>query len=413
MRARSQAALCAPARPGGGLKQARVLTPAFATLFLGLLCSIVNLNLFALVPYYLELRGTSERFYGLAGGMLGLGGVGAMALFGSLADRTSRRAAVLRALGVVSVGNLLALGAMDAAPEWYLVAIVLQGVMGGVGLPLVFVWASELSPRERRTEAFAWLGIAGLTGDALGPLLGEALLSTQPVPDSPEAFRAVFVAAILVWPLSVAFFLAAPDAAPPAPDTAERGLAGLLRLPELRLTLIATVAFGGALGVMASLGKNFVASIGLSFVTVLLAAHATGAVLARLCLSWILQRFSPAQLVLRGFFGVAASMVLLALTRGYGLLALSGLVYGVSHGVLFPSLMSRLVDFGGTGTAGRAATLYMGTFSLGMGLWPTLAGFVLGRVGFPPLFLLIALGCVLSALLCRRAEQAHAAPAAP
>lgn len=384
-----------------------IVSPGFAKLFLGLLLCFVNVNLFGLIPYYLELRGVSELLYGSAAGMLGLGGVAAMVVLGGRADQRSRRVSILRYLTAPCAANVLALAAMDVHPGWYLAALGLQGVLAGVGIPVIFVWASELCPPTRRTEAFAWLGIAGLLGDSLGPLLGESLLLTQPDPRAPSAFVAVFVAANVLWALSVLCFLATPNVIPATGDTTREGLSGLLRRAELRWALSTAVAFGGALGVMMNLGKNFVASLDLQFVSVLLGGHTVGALMVRLALPWVLARFDRLRLIPLGFAGVALSMVALTLTHGYGLLAISGLVYGVSHGILFPTLFARLIDFGGTEAAGRISTLYMGVFSLGFGLWPAIGGPVLRVASFPALFGIVALACVAAIALHRKAERCY------
>lgn len=390
-----------PATPLG------VLSPGFFKLFLGFFFCVLNLNLFALVPYYLQLRGASELLYGTTAGMVGLGGLSAMALFGGRTDRLTRRSATLRYFVASLAANVVALVAMGLPPAWYLLAAGLHGVMGGVGLPVVFVWASELGPPDRRTQTFAWLGVAGLLGDSLGPLLGESLLFTQPDPQAPSAFLVVFIAASVLWLLSFACFVAAPDAPRAAGFEKTEGFLPLVRLPELRTMLLAAVAFGGALGVMLSLGKNFVASIGLQFVSVLLGAHTAGALLVRVALPWLLMRFDRVRLVPVAFSGVALSMALLAVTDGYGMLALSGLIYGLSHGLLFPTLLARLMDFGGAEAAGRISTLYMGLFSLGLGLLPALGGVVLPVGGFSALFLGASATCLAGLALTRFAERLH------
>ncbi|MDD9943650.1 MAG: MFS transporter [Myxococcales bacterium] len=386
-----------------------VLTPGFAKLFAGFLLCTLSVNLLSLTPYYLELRGAGELLYGTAAGMHGLAGVAAVALLGGQADRLSRRGASLRYFALSILGNLLALLAMNWHPASYLLPLALQGAAFGVGLPVLFVWASELCPPERRTEAFAWFGIAGLVGDSLGPLLAEMLLAAQARPNTPGAFFAVFVAANVLCPLGLACFARVPNVIPAA-STAEdhEGLMGLLRSPCLRASLLATMAFGGALGVMLSLGKNFVAGIGLQFVSVLLAGHTVGALTSRVLLPWILARAERPRLITGAFAGVVTSMLLLSATRGYALLALSGLVYGVSHGVLFPTLLSRVIDFSAESAAGRVTSLYMGVFGMGFGLMPILGGAVLKVAGFPSLFRLIALCCAGGLLLARLAERLRA-----
>lgn len=390
-----------------------LITAAFVKLFLGFFCCCLILGLYALVPYYLELRGTSELFFGIAAGMHGLGGVVGMLIFGGAADRRTRRASSLRYFAPTLVATALALPAMSWHPLWYGVCLGLQGVTGGIGLPIMFVWASELCPPSRRTEAFAWLGIAGLAADSLGPLLGETLLLTQGTTRAPADFQLVFAAALVLAPLVVLFLISTPDVQPATdPSAGALRVWPLLQRRAVRTTLLAVVPFGGALGIVLSLGKNFVASIDLQLVSVLLSGHTVGAIGSRLAMPWFLRRFERMQLIAASFFGVVLSMLQLAITDGYGLLLTAGLTYGVSHGILFPTLLSRLIDYGGTAAAGRLTTLYMGMFSLGAGAVTAGAGVVLQVAGYSTVFVSVALICLVGLSLTRRAEAQHASASA-
>lgn len=122
---------------------------------------------------------------------------------------------------------------------------------------------------------------------------------------------------------------------------------------------------------------------------------------------WALQRFPRQRLIALSFVGVIGSQLGLAATHSYTLLAASGLLYGISHGALFPTLMARMIDFGGEAAAGRVSVLYMGTFSLGFGLMPLLAGVALPVLGFSGVFLTTgALGCM-GLVLASRSERVH------
>lgn len=393
-----------------------VISRKFVTLFCGFFLALMSLNLFALVPYYLELRGEGALMYGLAAGMHGLSAVLAIALMGGKADKRSRRASSLRYFAFAALGHGLSLIAMFWSSVWYLVALALQGVMVGVGLPVMFVWAAELSPPERRAVAFGWFGVAGLAADTLGPALAEMLLQWGHEPHQPEDFRTVFVAANLLVPMSLVFLAATPDVSPPNQlaqgaddDTSDEGLWALLSRADIRAVSFAAVAFGGALGVMMTLGKNYVVSIGLQFVTALLAAHTVGAVVSRVLLPLVLARFDSARMIGAAFLSIATSQVLLAVASNYAMLVSAGFIYGVGHGLLFPTLLSRLVDYAGSHAAGRVTTLFMGMFSLGFGLAPTCGGVVLSFAGFSSLFCGTAMVCLGGWACVRHAERLRVA----
>ena len=390
----------------------RILSSAFITLCSAFFFLLLSLGFSTLVPYYLQLRGADELLYGLSAGMHGVGGVLAMLLFSGRADQLSRRTGVLLYGAPAGVGALIMLVAVEAHPFWYLLALGLFGLMLGAALPLMFIWAADLSPPERRTEAFAWFGIAGLIADSLGPFLGEALLLVEGPQPTPASFRLVYLAAALLLLPAAACLVLTPEGRSAVAGSDEVESAGVRRLwssGPVRLTLLAAVTFGGALGVMIGLGKNFVVSIGLTFVGPLLGGYTIGAIVVRVALPFVLSRFDRSRLPPLAFGGVTASMLLLAAAGGYGLLLVAGVVYGVSHGLLFPTLLSRLVDYGGLPAAGRLSTLYLGMYCLGQGVIPAIGGVILRLTSFQVLFLWMALVSLLGVVLTRRAEQQHAA----
>lgn len=156
----------------------------------------------------------------ISGYILALGA--AMPFAGVLTARVGIRAGYLGALGVFSVGSALC----GTAPAlWVLLAgRCLQGVGGGLLLPLGQTVLYRAWPREQRGTAAGVFGVAMVVAPASGPLLSGALVDAH-------LWRVIFllntpvcaVAAILAWPV----LDAARDAATRRPDLVVAGLAAL------------------------------------------------------------------------------------------------------------------------------------------------------------------------------------------
>ena len=364
----------------------------------------LNLGMFSLVPYYLELRGEDTTMIGLAGGMLGYSSFLATLVLGVAADRVSRKKACLLYMLPMAASNLLAVAAFEGHPAWYLLALALQGVMTGAGIPMLFLWASEICPPARRPDVFAWFGIGGILSDTLGPFLGEIILNLHPQPASTAAYRGLFITANLLAPASMALLaLTRNSAQEPGKDRA--GFLPLLRHRESRLLLVCILTFGGILGVFLYLGKNYVAWRGLAYFSVVAAGHSAGALGSRLVFPWLRNRYGTPRLIPVAFAIMGASMLVFSQSAGYPGLFLSGTLYGIAHGLLFPSILSRFMDYHQPHQRGRASALMMGMVSLGTGLMPSAAGLLLHTLPFPTVLALLGATCFLALALSLLAEH--------
>ena len=375
----------APTVPG---QSDRILTPDFIKLFIGVNCAMNDASLYYLLPHFLELRGSSPAVYGLAAGTAGLSTVVSLLLFGKYSDRWSRRSTVIGYMMATLAGDVVAISAIHGPIALYFVARILHGVTQGLGLPLVFGWAVELCPPKHRYVALSWLGIAGLISNTLGPFLSELLLQLSGNPNDPSAFRAVFAMGLGFSLAAVGVFALVQDQRIPA--AAKTGIREMLTGREAQLVLCMTLVFGGMFGSIMSFGKNYTIHRGLTFVSLLMVTYTVGAIISRVFIREISARFNHVSLTSVGFAGAALSFGVLGFADSYFLLVVVGIFYGFSHGIIYPTLYVRFIDLGGPALIGRSATVFQGAFSVGIGAWPMLGGFLVATAGFPAYFWLLA-----------------------
>ena len=89
---------------------------------------------------------------------------------GWLADRYGRKRVFIRSLIVLIGGSILA--ALSLNFEMLVASRVVQGLGGGLLLPVGFVMIYELFPPDRRGRALGILGVAAMSGPVLGPFFG-------------------------------------------------------------------------------------------------------------------------------------------------------------------------------------------------------------------------------------------------
>ena len=399
------APLQSPAPPVTLETKNKVVTFEFIKLFLGFHLFMLNISIFNLLPHFLELRGASQSFYGAVAGTLGLVNVLCVVLLGYRADYWSRKATVALYLGLSMTGNLLAVLAMGWAMEWFFVVRFFQGIGIALALPILFAWAMEISPSKRKHEVLAWLGIAGLAANSLGPLLGEFLLSLQGELNLAEHYLPVFIAAGVVQVISWLILMTVKNSRSVPEEGDRRGMAKILFRKASFILLLITFSFGGMFGVFVSFGKNFTVSLGLAYASVLYSSYAGGAILSRFFIGPLTRYLTASHLIPFGLLGIAISYLMLGMSHTYLYLGMAGLLYGLSHGILYPTLAVRYIEAQRPSEIGRATIIMQGSFSAGWGLFPYLGGILVELTGFPTLFAaLTSLGgiCILIHLITER-----------
>ncbi|HUJ75057.1 MAG TPA: MFS transporter [bacterium] len=381
--AASGAAGAAPPSPS-----ARIVTGDFLKLFVAVHFSMNDMSLYNLLPYYMQLRGVTPHQYGLVAGTAGVATFVCMLLFGRWADRGSRKALVLAYLAVCLVGDGVAVLAMHGPWQGYFLCRTLHGAYLGLGFPLVFSWAvDQCSPRQRYV-VLAWMGIAGIFSNSLGPILAEALLAWQGRAGDPDSFLPVF---LMGSAFSVAAWLMVASARDvPVQGRRSGGLLILVSRRESLLCLLVTFALGGMFASLVTFGKNYTIAQELSFVSVLLVAYSAGAILSRVLIRQIVSRVPEHRLGGVGLTILVPAFLLLGFAGNYPALTLSGLLYGLGHGVLYPTLYVRFLDYQQAGQLGRASIVFQGAFNVGAGIFLMAGGALVQRAGFSVYFWLLA-----------------------
>jgi len=107
-------------------------------------------------------------------------GVFVMPLTGWLSTNIGRKKALLSAIVIFTAGSLLC--AASQTLDELIVTRLVQGVGGGLMLPLAMATLVDAYPREELGSAFRIYGVAVMAGPALGPVIGGWILANASWP---------------------------------------------------------------------------------------------------------------------------------------------------------------------------------------------------------------------------------------
>ncbi len=340
-----------------------------ATLFLGALVP----NLLVLAPSFLAARGHDSQEIGVIMGSFNLASLLAMPAVGRVIDRSGHRLVLAAGCAIAGLG-CAGFGAAASTPG-YVAARAVQGM----GFSAVLVggasYVAEIAPPGRLAQALGISGVLTLASQAVGPALGELLEHTL---GWPWVIRAGVVAGVLGGLVATAL--------PPAARNEEAAVPGVLpALPILGATALAGFGFGSVWSFLADYSDR----VGIGAVTPFFAPYVICAVSTRIFLGHLPDTLGRRRVAVPALALHAVALLgMSAVGELWQLVAIGGM-FGLAHGVYYPTLQAMVVE---RSPAGRSRAIASSTFAFGLGI--VVAAIGLGAMakatGYPPIYFVAA-----------------------
>jgi predicted MFS family arabinose efflux permease len=275
---------------------------------------------------------------------------------------------------------------------------VAQGLMG-TAFVLAFNGAAtlavDLAPPERVGQAIGIIGAVNTTMNAVSTIVAETIADRHgwAVVFKIGAFAGVgaLLLSLLMRETSIE------ERAEQTVETTARAEGGLRFAPWLPL-LIATVLIGAAFTAVFTFHQPYAISLGIKELRVFFIGFTCAAVTSRVVFGGLGDRFGLRRVscMAAALYSVAALiMVRLDPHR----LWIYGAVFGIAHGVLYPTLNALVLGTMPPAWRGRAMAFYNGAFNVGSALSALGWGLVAMRSGYPSVFAGAALAAFAAALI--------------
>jgi len=249
-------------------------------------------------------------------------------------------------------------------------------------------------PLLRVAEMVGVLGTAGFLGMVLGGQLGDLICGAETL--LREHVDQMFVAAGLLGCVGMVFVWLATGSEAPRRRRRMPPLTWILRRYHPGALLLIGVASGIGLGLPQTFLRPYAAELNITRIGLFFLVYAPTAIVTRILTRRWFARFGLEPIIILGMAGQVVSVLLFLVVRSQWHLVIPALAYGISHALLYPSVVAA----GSRSFPGRyrglATTLVLAAWDFGLLIGSPIAGVVvhysewLGLPPYPTMFITIA-----------------------
>ena len=356
--------------------------PSFITMAFSNLCTVSSFGAFFLFPLLITSYGGSKSDIGIIMGVFSLSAVFCRPWISNMIDRIGRKRSYTIGCSIMSVLPLVYLLLRGNLSQFFLF-LVLVRILHGVGLALCFTasftYIADIVPEERLNEGIGMFGVTGLTGLAIGPVIGEILITEF---GSSTFFLAATGMAtlglIIHLPLSESFVR-------DSRKSSQSFFTVLLKRKMLFVGLLAFL-FGFGLAASGSFVSPFAKEQEIVFISLYYIFYSLAAVLTRLLGGRLADRIGEDRIIPYALSLTGGGLIILMFLGGTTILILSGLMSGCGHGFLFPCLNSLAIRNEPIDTRGKINGVFTGGIDAGAFVGSVVLGYIGQWAGFRTLF---------------------------
>lgn len=353
----------------------RIFTPTFMLLCLATLFFFISQSaMFPVLPRHVSAMGGGPAMVGLVVGILLVPAVFLRPWMGRLIDARGRKVFIVGGL-VVSFLSIAGYGMAPNIPTIFLLRL-LHGAAMASFYPGATTLAGDLSPTDRRAEAFSYFSMFLFAGIALGPIIGEHFY----IGTGPSAAFGVAAATAVVGALIA---LRLPNVVPT--DVPQKG-------PLLhRAALFPAVVLGSVAltsGGLHAFIPLYVVETGGGDSRWFFALYAAVIIVLRTFVGRVADRFGRSVIVVPGTFLCGAASFVLVGGSGQARLVAAAILFGLGWGAMFPGLYALIMDRVSMGERGSATGTFTAAFDLAFGGGQVVLGSVLEATSFATIFAL-------------------------
>jgi predicted MFS family arabinose efflux permease len=369
----------------------KLYSPPFIAFGFANFFTVSSFGIFFLFPLFIKSRGGLESDIGIVMGVFSLSSVLCRPWISGMIDRIGRKISYTIGSLIMTLLPLAYLLFQGGLSSFYTSVIPVR-VIHGVGLALcftaAFTYTADIIPGARLNEGLGMLGVTGLMGLAMGPVIGEMIIERF-------GFSLFFVAASAVASLGLIIHL-------PLQESIKHGSRSDLPsffslLVKRHIFPVAIIAFIFGIGLAAT--ENFISPFAkereVTFISLYYICYSSAAVSTRLLGGRLADRIGENRIIPYALLIAGSGLLVLIFLKGRTILAVSGVLSGCGQGFLFPCLNSLLVRNEPAVIRGKITGVFTGGIDAGAFAGSLMLGYIGELWGFQALFLAAGLALLL------------------
>ena len=355
------------------------------------LCTVSSFGTFFLFPLLITRYGGSKSDIGIIMGVFALSSVLCRPWIANMIDRIGRKRSYTIGCSIMSILPLIYLFFQGSLSHFYH-SLLLVRIVHGVGLAICFTasftYIADIVPIDRLNEGIGMFGVTGLTGLAIGPVIGEILIT--------KFSATVFFCAasgmaslglIIHLPLSESFVH---DSSKPS-----QSFFAVFMKRKILFVAILAFLFGFGLAASGSFVSPFAKEKGIVFISLYYISYSFVAVLTRLLGGRLADRIGEDRIIPYALALTGGGLLILMFLGGNTILVLSGVMSGCGHGFLFPCLNSLAIRNEPIDIRGKINGVFTGGIDAGAFVGSVILGYIGQWAGFRVLFFAAGLTLIL------------------
>lgn len=369
----------------------KLYSPSFIAFGFANFSTVSSFGAFFLFPLFIKDRGGFESDIGIIMGVFTLASVLCRPWISGMIDRIGRKRSY-------TIGSLI----MTALPLAYLLfqgplslfytPLILVRVMHGVGLALcftsAFTYIADIIPEARLNEGIGMFGVTGLTGLAIGPIIGEAIIEHF-------GFSMFFITASAIASLGLMIHLPLKESFKNGDREASASFFSVLIKRNIFPVALLALVFGIGLAATGNFISPFAKERELPFISLYYICYSSAAILTRLLGGRLADKVGEDRIIPYALLVTGGGLMVLIFLRESTVLAVSGVMSGCGHGFLFPCLNSLVIRNAPIDIRGKITGVFTGGIDAGAFAGSIVLGYVGELAGFQALFLVAGLALFL------------------
>ena len=342
-----------------------------------------NFHSFIILPIRIEDLGGSESTIGFIMGMAAMATIISTPAVGIAIDRFGKKwflasGAVLMSLTTLPFAYLDTLSYLFPLLRFF----------HGFALSLCFVSAgtliADVSSAAKRSQAIGLFGIFSIINFALAPSVGKFFVQFF-------GFKEFFIFDFFFGLL--AFLIALFISEPKRTGIEETGRNYFSVLFRRGVMLAASTLFVAGMGFVTviSFVPVFAGRIDVDQYEIFFIAYTFSVIAIRVFGGWIPDKYGKKKAAIPAFFIYAVSIIMLGFADEWIELILSGVLFGLGHGLFYPAIYALVIDLSSEADRGKAISICSVSFTFGGMLGVFIYGVVAENLGFPYMFKILGI----------------------